>query len=128
MEQFGKTVGRILLSAIFIVSGVMKIIGWPAALLMMREHDLPAPAFLLAVTILIEIVCGVLLFTGLGARAGALVLFLYLIPVTSVMHRGQQVQILKNVAIMGGLVCVAADRGRAKRQEQGMDKRDGTME
>jgi len=113
--------GRTLLSIIFLVSGVGKIPGWSGSLEYMQAHGIPEPwaPILLAIATVIEIVGGVMLLVGFRDRAAALVLFLYLIPVTLVLHSfweapaaealSQRVAFLKNLAIMGGLLAVYAE-------------------
>ena len=71
----------------------------------------------LVITLLIEIGGGLMVLTGYKARYAALVIALWLIPVTLVFHhfwgipaeqqQDQMVNFLKNVAIMGGLLVLA---------------------
>jgi putative oxidoreductase len=111
-------VGRVLLSAIFILSGLMKFIHWNETAGYMASQGMPAVPFFLFLAAAIELLGGLSLLLGFKARAGAALLALYLIPVTLVFHRfwdfqgmdGQQqfIQFMKNLAIMGGLWTVAA--------------------
>ena len=78
----------------------------------MKLNGVPAVELLLYASAIIEIVGGLLILVGFRARAGALLLFLWLIPVTIMMHaipggRLNQVEVLKNLAIMGGLLILA---------------------
>lgn len=118
MQGLLKLIGRVLLSLIFILSGISKITAFGGVAQMMAARGVPASRLALAAVLVIEIAAGLMLLTGMGARLAALVLFLYLIPVTLVMHgywrypaeqrQGQQTQMLKNAAIMGGLLYVFA--------------------
>src|SRR5688572_19319425 len=111
-------VGRVLLAIIFIKSGWGKIGGWDATAGYMASKGLPLVPVLLALTIAIELGGGLLLAAGLRARWAALLIFLFLIPVTFVFHpfwgipadqvQNQMNHFLKNVAIMGGLLVVFA--------------------
>jgi putative oxidoreductase len=111
--------GRILLSCIFLVSAYAKLTEWNSTVGMMEAKGLPAAPALLVVALLIEGLGGLSILTGLFARAGAWVLFLYLIPVTIVFHSFwdvgaaqqniQLVSFLKNLSIMGGLLLLAAN-------------------
>lgn len=111
--------GRILLSCIFLVSAYAKLSEWNSTLGMMEAKSLPAVPALLVVALLIEGLGGLSILTGFYARAGAWMLFLYLIPVTIVFHSFwdvgaaqqniQLVSFLKNVSIMGGLLLLAAN-------------------
>ncbi|HEY5998311.1 MAG TPA: DoxX family protein [bacterium] len=110
--------GRILISAIFILSGISKMGSFAGTAQMMGGKGLPAPEVLLALTILIEAAGGLMLLLGIYARLTALVYFVWLIPVTLVFHRfwgidpaqvqGQYINFMKNLAIMGGMATIMA--------------------
>jgi putative oxidoreductase len=107
-------VGRILMSIIFLLSCLMKIKGFAMMSHMISDKGLPAASLLLVLALLCELAGGLALLTGFHARDGALLLFLYLIPVTLLMHnfwaaapdqaQMQTVNFLKNLTIMGGLL------------------------
>jgi putative oxidoreductase len=110
-------VGRVLLAAIFVTSGLAKIPGWDQTLVYMASQGMPAPALFLFPTIFIEVLGGLSILLGIKTRIGASILFLYLIPVTLVFHsfwlfggierQVQMVNFLKNLAIMGGLAILS---------------------
>jgi putative oxidoreductase len=114
--------GRALLGALFFVSGLTKVFGFAGVSGWMASAGLPAPDVLLAITIAIEVVGGLLLIIGWQARWAALALALFLIPVTAIFHgfwnadaahfQDQLTAFLKNVAILGGMLLVF-DRSRA---------------
>jgi putative oxidoreductase len=109
--------GRVLLSAIFILSGLGKLPHFQAVAGMMAAKGIPLASVALVVTLFIEIGGGLLVLTGYKAKFAALVIALWLIPVTLVFHhfwgipadqqQEQMVNFLKNVAIMGGLLVLA---------------------
>jgi len=109
--------GRVLLSAIFILSGIGKIPHFNDVAGMMAQKGIPLATVALAITLLIEIGGGLMVLTGFKARYAALVIALWLIPVTLVFHhfwgipeaakQEQMVNFLKNVAIMGGLLVLS---------------------
>jgi putative oxidoreductase len=111
-------VGRALLATIFIMSGIAKFMDSASAMDAMREAGIPGVPFFLVMAAFLEVVAGLMLFTGTLTRLAALALFLYLIPVTLTMHAFwdlsgaersmQQIAFLKNLAIMGGLLAVAS--------------------
>ena len=111
-------VGRILLSLIFIVSGVGKIFSFAQTAGYMGSVGLPMTEILLIGTIIIEVIGGLMILLGWGARWAALVIFLWLIPTTFLFHafwavpaeqmQGQMNNFMKNVAIMGGMLYVWA--------------------
>lgn len=110
--------GRILLSAVFIMGGIGKITGFSFEESLVAAKHLPMPAVALAIALVIELVGGVAILTGLFSRFTAWIVFLYLIPTTFLFHNFWAVQgadridsmihFEKNLAIMGGLVLLAA--------------------
>jgi putative oxidoreductase len=118
-ENFGALAGRILVALIFVLSGLLKLAHLGGVAAMMAAHGLPDPGglhLLALAAVIVELGGGILLAIGFQARIVALILFLYLIPVTLLFHvipGGQvnQVNALKNLAIMGGLLIVATQGG-----------------
>jgi putative oxidoreductase len=110
--------GRVLLAAIFIISGYAKIGGFDGTAGYIASKGLPMPQVLAALTVALELGGGILLAIGFKARWVALLFFLWLIPTTFVFHKFwgieaaqaqmQQIQFLKNLAIMGGMSYVFA--------------------
>src|SRR5262245_12771069 len=104
--------GRILLSLIFLLSGMMKIMDWNGTAAQMADKGMPAIPFFLTMAILFELGAGACLLFGFQARSASLALVLYLIPTTLVFHnfwaatgsefQNQMHHFLKNLAIMGG--------------------------
>lgn len=111
-------IGRILLCCVFLVSAYAKITEWSASVQMMAAKGIPAASVFLATAIVIECLGGLAILTGFKAKQAALIVFLYLIPVTFLFHNFweqgpaaqpmQLVNFLKNLAIMGGLLQLAA--------------------
>jgi len=111
-------IGRILLSSVFWVNGVMKILNWQANANLMAEEGMPLIPLLLTCAILTEVGGGFSVLLGWKTRWAAGLLFLFLIPTTLVFHHfwtytgeaqfDQMQHFLKNIAIMGGLAAVAA--------------------
>jgi putative oxidoreductase len=111
---------RFLLSLIFILSGITKVTSWSEAAAMMRSKGIPAVPLFLTGASLIEVIAGTAVLIGNRTRPAAVILFLYLIPVTLTMHNFwavsgaeqgiQSIMFLKNLAIMGGLL-EAANHG-----------------
>jgi len=111
-------VGRILLGALFIISGFGKISGYDGTAGYMAAKGMPLVNVLLPAAIAIELGGGLLLAIGLKARWAALAIFLFLIPTTLIFHAFwgidpkeaamQQINFLKNVSIAGGMLMVFA--------------------
>jgi len=118
VEHFGPLVGRMLLSAIFIISGISKIFGWSGSSAYMAAKGMPLVSFFLLMALLLELLGGFSILVGFQARLSALALFLYLIPTTVIFHNFwaspaaqqqlQMIMFLKNLAIMGGLAQLVA--------------------
>ena len=110
--------GRILIAAIFVISGFGKIGGFEGVAGYIGSKGLPMPQVLAALTIVLELGGGILLILGYKTRWVAILFFLWLIPTTLIFHRfwgvdpktAQQMQIhfLKNVSIMGAMLMLAA--------------------
>lgn len=99
---------RWLISVIFVTSAYSKIFGWSANVEYMHSKHMPAAALLLAAALVVEAVGSVCLITGFGARIAATVMFFYMIPVTFLLHEFMSVNFQKNLALMGGLLMIAA--------------------
>jgi putative oxidoreductase len=123
--------GRVLLSVIFLLSGLGKIIDWDGNAQLMASQGMPVIPLLLVGAIVTELAGGLSVLLGWKARWGALLLFLYLIPTTLIFHdfwaftgtemQTQLVNFLKNLSIMGGLLLVAAYDGAALVAEREAD-------
>jgi len=107
--------GRILLSAIFILSGFHKIGSWAQTASYMEQYGMTMVPLLLLGAIVCEVAGGVLVLIGYQTRLGASLLILFLIPATYIFHpfwtiddpqaaQLQMIMFMKNLAIMGGLM------------------------
>ena len=105
-------VGRLLMSAIFILAGLTKLTGAAAAQAMMAKLGLPVPMLAWVVTVVIELGGGLMLLAGVMTRPVAVVLGLWCIATALVAHfnfadpqmRGH---FMKNMAMCGGFAYVA---------------------
>ena len=124
--------GRVLLSAIFLASGVNHILSWdrtlavlgsqfsvlPGTVVAERSETLAPVLLTAAVAFLIG--GGLMLLLGMFTRLGAVVLILFLIPATLMFHNFwvyepseadytiQMIHFMKNLGLMGGLLAVLA--------------------
>src|SRR5271155_5786356 len=109
---------RVLLSLPFLYSGIDKCWRWSAAQREVAASGLPAPTLLHLVTVLVQLAGGLSLLLGIEARLGALLLSLFLIPVTVIYHPfwrrsgadlvAEADHALSNLAIIGGLMMIVA--------------------
>ena len=111
-------VARILLSALFLTAGIRKILAIAGTAGYFAKLGMPMPEVMAWVAVVIEIGSAVLLITGWHARRAAWLLIVFTAIATAMAHRfwefdaaqyGNQLNhFLKNVAIIGGLLYVAA--------------------
>lgn len=105
--------GRLLLAAIFLISGLGKLADPAGTQAYIAAAGLPVPllAYLAAVTV--EVGGGLLLIVGYRTRLVALVIAAFSIAAALGFHHNfadmnQMIHFLKNVAMAGGLLQVAA--------------------
>jgi putative oxidoreductase len=109
-------VGRISLSAIFVLSGLSKLAAPAATIGYIDSVGLPLAPVALGVAILVEIVGGVMLVLGYRVRAVASLLALFSLATAFFFHfdladQNQFIHFFKNIARAGGLAQVAAFGG-----------------
>jgi putative oxidoreductase len=118
VRQYGPLAGRILITAIFLISGYHKITGFAAVSGMMAKMGMPMPDLLLAGAIVFEIGGALMVLLGWNACWGALLLIAFTVPATLVFHnfwavdaaqyQNQFNHFMKNAAIVGGLLYIMA--------------------
>ena len=116
VTQFSPLAGRILLSIIFIMSGIGKITGFAGTAGRMTSKGLPMADVLLGASIVIELGAAAMIVLGFKARWGAAALLLWMIPVTLVFHsywtypaaeqQMQSIMFFKNLGLMGGMLLI----------------------
>src|SRR5580658_3175445 len=112
---------RVLLSSPFLYSGIDKCWRWSAAQREVAASGLPWPTLLHLVTVVVQLGGGLSLLLGIEARLGALLLSLFLVPVTVLYHPfwnrsgaefvAEADHFVSNLAIIGGLVAILAVGG-----------------
>jgi putative oxidoreductase len=111
LASFTDLSGRILLAAIFLVSGLGKIAGYAATQQYMASQGVPGA--LLPFVILTEVGGGALIVLGLWTRYAAVTLSGFTVLTALLFHANfgdqmQQIMFLKNVAIAGAFLLIAA--------------------
>lgn len=111
-------VGRVLLASLFIISGYGKIGGFDGTVHTLAGKGLPLPMVAAAITVAIELLGGLLLAFGWKARWAAVVLAVFTLAASFLIHdfwnmadaarRANQINFMKNISIIGGLLMVAA--------------------
>jgi putative oxidoreductase len=118
MTPFLQLVGRILISAIFIWAGWGKLMAMAGTIAYMEKSGLPMPTAAYWVAVLMELGVGLALFFGLFTRLSGAALAFWCIVTALVAHtnfadHNMEVHFMKNVAMCGGLLYVAAFGGGA---------------
>lgn len=150
-------VGRIFLSLIFIFSAIGKIFNWAASnhylsqnltdwhsfvlpmpgLVAFFDKLIPLAPFLLVIAIIFEGLGGLMVLFGIQPRLGGVLLLLFLIPTTILMHpfwiaggsehEIQMIMFMKNLSIIGGvflyLACLKSS-GKATGKKSSRSKSD----
>ncbi len=102
--------GRLFIAILFLASAFGKITNFGGTLQFMEAHRMPAAPFFCVAAILAETLGATALILGYRTRWGAAALAAFLIAATWVFHAApdQRIQLLKNLAILGGLLHVIA--------------------
>ena len=111
-------VGRLLLALMFVLAGFSKLGAIAGTAGYIASKGLPAPQLLAWGTALFEVVAGVMLIVGWQARWAALALAAFTLLASVIFHAFwavppeqqmvQQLMFMKNLAVSGGLLMVAA--------------------
>ena len=107
------TIGRILMAAIFLISGVGKLAAPAATIGYIGAMGLPLPALAFAAALVVEIGGGLALAFGFQTRLTALALAGFSIVTGLLFHhaigdQNQMIHLLKNFAMACGLLQVVA--------------------
>ncbi len=111
-------IGRIFLAVVFVVSGFGKIAGFAGLVGAIASKGLPAAQVFAVATIVIEVGVALMLVAGWKARWAAFVLAVFTAIVTFFFHNFwavpeaqkmmEQINFMKNLAVIGGLLMVIA--------------------
>lgn len=113
LRDYGPLAGRILIAAIFVISGWGKLMDPGGTAGYMANAGLPMAGVLVWVAIVVELLGGLMLVVGFQTRLAALALIVFTVVATVFFHPwwadpGQKIAFLKNLAMLGGLLYVAA--------------------
>jgi len=111
-------VGRLLLAMLFLPAGIGKLAGFAGTVGYIASVGLPMPSMAAAIALIIEIVGSVALITGFGTRIAALILAVFTLVASFFFHAYwavpadqqlvTQLLFMKNIAVVGGLLTLAA--------------------
>jgi len=112
-------VGRVLICLVFVLSGLSKVMAYSMMVGYAASRGLPMANVALGAAAALEILGGLAILAGFQTKIVAWLLFLFLIPTTLLFHNfwtmqgmermDNQGHFLKNLAIMGGLLILAAN-------------------
>ena len=110
--------GRALLALLFVPAGFAKIGGFAGTVGYIASKGVPMPEVAAAAAIAVELGLGLLLLIGWQARWAALGIAIFTVVITFIFHNFwameaaqkmmQQQAFFKNIAVVGGLLLVAA--------------------
>ena len=115
--------GRLALGAIFVKSGLQKLMALSAFAASLASRGVPQSSVWAVIGAVVEFVGGILIVTGFRTREASLLMILFVIVATGISHRFwefadaarrlQESQFFKNLSIMGGfLLLFVAGSGR----------------
>ncbi|QBR01577.1 DoxX family protein [Paraburkholderia pallida] len=110
-SRFFPLVGRILLGAPFLMSGLGKLAAYGTTVAFIKAVGMPVPPLAFIFAVCIEVGGGALLIAGYRARLVSFVLAVFSVVAASYFHRNfadqnQMIHFLKNLMIAGGLLQV----------------------
>ena len=119
MEKTFITIGRGLLGLYFLYPGITKIPSYGFMVEYMTLHNIPFVTILLPITILLQVVLGLMLITGYRIKESAIILAVLTLFINFGMHdfwnqypntdSGHELQnFVKNLGIFAGLLVMSA--------------------
>ncbi|OCC01360.1 LysR family transcriptional regulator [Labrys sp. WJW] len=111
--RYTPSLGRILIAAIFLLSGFGKLTAPAATAGYIAAAGLPLPYLGVIIAILVELVGGILLILGYQTRLVALAMAVFSVAAAAFFHsnlgdQNQFIHFFKNIAMAGGLLQVVA--------------------
>ena len=111
-------VGRLLLAVLFLPAGIGKITGFAGTVGYIASVGLPMPTVAAIIALIVEIAGGLALIAGFGTRFAAVALAVFTLVASFFFHNYwalpadqqliPQLLFLKNIAVVGGLLTLAA--------------------
>ena len=111
-------IGRILIALLVVPSGFGKIAGFAGTAGYIASKGVPFPELAAAAAVGVELGLGLLLLVGFQTRWAALGIALFTVVITFIFHNfwdapaaqmvQQQQAFFKNIAVVGGLLAIAA--------------------
>ncbi len=115
MANLFDLLGRILISALFIISAYNKVLSIDGTMSWMEGFGIPG--FLLYPTVLLEIILPLFVIVGYQAKVSASILAIFCIVTAFLFHfdfsdQSQFISFLKNIGLAGGFLFIVANGTR----------------
>jgi putative oxidoreductase len=117
-REYELVLARVLIASLFLVAGLRKVMNWSATMAGFSKLGIPFVEVVLPLVVLLELAGGLMLVFGWRVRWVAFVLAAFTLVAGIIGHAfwnadaaqfGNQLNhFLKNVAVCGGLVCLAS--------------------
>ena len=112
MSNVFDLLGRIMISALFIISAYNKLLSIDGTISWMEGFGVPG--FLLYPTIVLEIILPIFEIVGYNARISAALLAIFCLATAFMFHldfsdQSQKISFLKNIALAGGFLFIVAN-------------------
>lgn len=112
-QRWVSFLGRVLLSLIFIISGIVKVLDPAGTMAYIESAHLPLPQLAYVVALFVELGLGLALMIGFKAQMAAAGVALFTFVTALMFHNNmadpvQVIMFLKNTTIIGGLLVVIA--------------------
>jgi len=112
-QRWVSFLGRVLLSLIFIISGITKIMDPAGTISYIESAHLPLPQVAYVVALVIELGLGIALLVGFKAQLAAAGIAVFTFVTALMFHSNmadpmQVIMFLKNITIIGGLLVIIA--------------------
>ena len=113
LQNLTLLLARILLSAIFLQAGFNKLMGPVSSIAYNAKLGLPVPQAVWALTVAVELIGGLMILAGFRTRLVAPILAVFCVATGFAAHyhpgdTGQMIHFMKNLAIAGGFLQLAA--------------------
>ncbi|EDX82826.1 DoxX subfamily, putative [Synechococcus sp. PCC 7335] len=113
IQKYTPLIARIFIAVIFIQTGIANAIEFADTQQQIADVGIPLSALVALCVVIFEIAGGVSLILGYKVQIGVILLLLFLVPATLVFHNpvadpAEMISFLKNLAIIGGLLMIAA--------------------
>lgn len=116
LTSYGPLLGRVLIAAIFVLSGISKMSGFESTVGYIASKGLPFASLGAIAAIMVELGGGMMLIVGWKARWAAAAMLIFTVVAAFIFHnfwaaaadqaQNQMIHFMKNISMAGGLLFV----------------------